>query len=99
MTKEERIARLQRGIDSPETPEHVRIQFQETLESLQRPEPPPPPKPVPVKPRPKPKPKPVAVVVPPQPPQRVFSPEEKEKRAADIRALHAKRKPHDQDAD
>lgn len=97
MTKEERIARLQRGIDSPETPEHVRIQFQETLEALQRPEPP---QPVVVpKPRPKPKPKPVAVVVPPPPPPRVFTPEEKERRAADIRALHAKRKPQDQDAD
>lgn len=96
MTKEERIARLQRGIESPETPEHVRIQFQETLAELERPEPPPKPVAVP-KSRPKPKPKPVAVGVPPPPPQRVFTAEEKEKRAADIRALHAKRKPQDAD--
>ena len=40
---EERKQRLQKGIDSPSTPDHVREEMKAMLERLNNPEPPPPP--------------------------------------------------------
>lgn len=69
MNRDERIAFLERGINSPLTPDHLRLEMQETLSELLKPEaPPPPPKPkrAPVVRKPKPEPK-VEAPKPPAP--------------------------------
>ena len=97
MTKDDRIAFLERGINSHLTPEHVRLQMQETLAALLAPEPPPYVAPAPIvrpkRPRTKPKPEPVpqAATPPPPPPPRELSQEEMEDRAEELRQRRARR--------
>ena len=96
MTRDQRIAFLERGINSELTPEHVRLQMQETLAVLLAPEPPPyvPPAPVKRAPRPrvkrKPEPVPAKAELPPPPPPRELTVEEMESRTEELRARRAK---------
>ena len=82
MSQKERIKKLKRGIQSPETPEHLRLEMLVKLNELEFPEKPPPPPPP--KPKPKPKPKP--------PPPRTFTKEEKEARLKEFREARERKK-------
>lgn len=93
MEKSERIAFLERGINSELTPEHLRLEMQETLSELLKPEPtlaPPKAK----RPRVMRKPTVVAVPVPapaPPPPPRELTAEEAEAREEEYRRRRDRR--------
>ncbi len=91
MEKEKRIEYLERGINSSLTPEHIRLQMQETLSKLLAPEPPP----IIVKPKrvykPRVKRVPTPPPPPPPPPARELTIEEAEAKEEEYRKRRERR--------